>query len=480
MSHIDPSKLHVPIPRPYQSEKWASGTAALLATVAGVSHLSLVQEHGEAFELAIFFALAGLLQIGIGLLIPIRGSRRLYWTGITSSVALIAIYIVTRFVGIPIGHHAEPQTVEPFGVFVKMMEAGLLLPLAYLSRATENGASGIRYGKSYASPSRTAGRKEGRSHMSYFLLAALLGGIVVGVAISQPNITSMIGKPPPAIAQNVRQYTLIIEAKQMQLAGKTWEAWTYNGTVPAPTLKAQVGETLRIKVINKHNLIHSLHTHLTNYKFEMDGSQANIIASKGAGSMIPPNGEYTYEFTLTTPGIFYFHCHSADGGKHIAQHINMGLYGAIVVDEPDRPPAREFTLFYAEGQPGHPAPYVINNRGIPGGEHTLEGIFKDGGLNAVAQQLNETVTTIKVKKGEVVRLHIVNIGDLFHSHHHHGFEHRSIRTLRGDVWASNVLPLMPGQADTLEFTATEPGFWLIHCHVVNHADAGMIALLIIE
>lgn len=282
------------------------------------------------------------------------------------------------------------------------------------------------------------------------------------------------------MAQNVKQYTLIIEAKQMQLAGKTWEVWAYNGTIPAPTLKAKVGETLRIRVINKHSLIHSMHTHLTNYKFEMDGSQANVIAGKGAGSMIPPNGEYTYEFTLTTPGIFYFHCHSADGGNPISFHMRMGLYGAIVVDEPDRAPAKEFVLFYSEGQPGNPAPYVINNRGIPGGEHLLEKIFKEGGFNAVAQQLNVTVTTLAVKKGDVVRLHIINIGDIFHSHHHHGFEHRSIRTLRGDVWASNVLPLVPGQADTLEFTATEPGIWLVHCHVVSHADAGMIALLIVE
>jgi len=42
------------------------------------------------------------------------------------------------------------------------------------------------------------------------------------------------------------------------------------------------------------------------------------------------------------------------------------------------------------------------------------------------------------------------------------------------------LPLLPGLADTLQFTFTQPGFWLFHCHVVNHADAGMIGIFNIE
>ncbi len=308
----------------------------------------------------------------------------------------------------------------------------------------------------------------------------LLIGTVFGFFVAQPQFTQMIPKAPLAIGQNVREYTLIVEPKRMTVGDASWEVWTYNGTVPAPTLTGKVGEILRVKVINKHNITHSIHTHLRGYKFEMDGSQANIIAGKGAGSMVPPNGQYTYEYPLTTAGIYYFHCHSSDGGKTISQHIHMGLYGAIIVDEPDRPPAKEFVLFYSEGQPGNPAPYVINNRGIPGGEMALMELFKQKGFQGVADQLNVTVTAIKVKKDDVVRLHIVNIGDLIHSHHHHGFEHRSVRTLRGDSWAASLLPLVPGQADTLEFRAVESGIWLIHCHVVNHADAGMIAVLIVE
>ena len=341
--------------------------------------------------------------------------------------------------------------------------------------ATGNGSGVVRSGTT-----GPATGKEDRGHLSYLLISAFIGGLLIGVIVSQPGVLEGIAKPPAASAQNVREYTLIVEAKQMTVGDRTWEVWTYNGTVPAPTLRAKVGETLRVKLINHHNLTHSFHTHLSGYKFEMDGSQANVIAGKGADSMVAPGKEYSYEYPLTSPGIFYYHCHSADGGIPIFMHMRMGLYGAIIVDEPDRAPAQEFALFYAEGQPGSPAPYVINNRGIPGGEHALEQLFKQRGFAGVAEQLNVTVTALTVKKGDVVRFHVVNIGDLYHSHHLHGFEQRSVRTLRGDELTAQVLPLMPGQADTLEFRAIEPGIWLIHCHVVSHADAGMIAVLIVE
>jgi FtsP/CotA-like multicopper oxidase with cupredoxin domain len=77
-------------------------------------------------------------------------------------------------------------------------------------------------------------------------------------------------------------------------------------------------------------------------------------------------------------------------------------------------------------------------------------------------------------------VHVINIGDQYHSFHAHNVKHISIGTLQGDQWAGNVLPLVPGQADTLDFTFTKPGLWLFHCHVVSHADAGMIGLFNLE
>ena len=125
-------------------------------------------------------------------------------------------------------------------------------------------------------------------------------------------------------------------------------------------------------------------------------------------------------------------------------------------------------------------PYIMNGLGLPGGEHALEEVFKAQGFNGVAAQFNKTVPVITAKVGEEMHVHVVNIGDVYHSFHAHNVDHISLGTLRGGTWAANVLPLMPGQADTLQFTFTKPGPWLFHCHVVSHADAGMIGLFNIE
>ncbi len=307
-------------------------------------------------------------------------------------------------------------------------------------------------------------------------MSAVIGA--VGAAIA------MTDHAPVVQSATIRDYTLEIAPKDIDYGGgAVWHAWTFNGSVPGPALKVGVGETLRVRVINKHNLIHSFHTHLTNYSFENDGSQANIIAGKGAGGMIPPGGEYTYEFRPTTPGIYYYHCHSADGGLHIAQHIHQGLYGAIIVEAPDDPPLRQEVLFMAESghlKEGNVPPFIMNGLGLPGGEATLERIFKERGFAGVAEQLNKTVPAFKAKVGESIKLHVINIGDLEHTFHAHSATHVSLGVLGGRPWPANVLPLDAGAADTLLITFSQPGLWLFHCHVVHHADLGMIGVFVVE
>ncbi len=312
-------------------------------------------------------------------------------------------------------------------------------------------------------------------------------GAIVAAAVSMSIIIGAVGaaiamtdRAPVVQSATVRDYTLEIVPKDIDYGnGNVWHAWTFNGALPGPALKVRVGEMLRVRVINKLDMVHSFHTHLTNYSFENDGSQANIIAQKGQGSMIPPGGEYTYEFQPTTPGIYYYHCHSADGGLHIAQHINQGLYGAIIVDAPDEPPMRQEVLFL--GEIGHltdgkAPPYIMNGLGLPGGEAALERVFKEQGFSGVAAQLNKTVPAYNVKVNEPFKLHVINIGNLEHTFHIHSATHVSLAVLGGRPWPANVLPLDAGAADTLLVNFSQPGLWLFHCHVVHHADLGMIGV----
>jgi FtsP/CotA-like multicopper oxidase with cupredoxin domain len=332
-----------------------------------------------------------------------------------------------------------------------------------------------------AFPPDMPARDQRRLAVLSFLIVAAVAAIAAFIAVLALDGGTKAG------AQAVREYNLeIVPADVDYGGGNVWHAWTYKladapaGTVPGPTLTATVGEKLLIRVKNNLPHVHSLHTHLSNYPIESDGSQINVISGVAPGAMIPPGGSYTYEFDLTEPGLAYYHDHSADGGGSISANIHQGLYGAIIVKAPDEPAVRDEVIFMSEigtVTEGDGVPvYIMNGLGIPGGEHHLEAIFHEQGFDGVAAQLGKTVPVFAAKVGEVMRVHVINIGDQIHSFHAHSVSHVSVGTLEGARWSAQVLPLLPGQSDSLQFTFTHPGLWLFHCHVVNHADAGMIGI----
>ena len=68
--------------------------------------------------------------------------------------------------------------------------------------------------------------------------------------VQSQSISEVESQTAEAGEQQIREYTLIIEGTDIQVADTAvWHAWTYNGTVPAPTLMVKQGELLRVKII---------------------------------------------------------------------------------------------------------------------------------------------------------------------------------------------------------------------------------------
>ena len=76
---------------------------------------------------------------------------------------------------------------------------------------------------------------------------------------------------------------------------------------------------------------------------------------------------------------------------------------------------------------------------------------------------------------------MVGIGDEFHTFHLHGHNWADNRTGRLTAFDDQT-PLIdnrtlgPGDSFNVRVTAGElvpPGMWMLHCHVQEHADAGM-------
>ena len=120
----------------------------------------------------------------------------------------------------------------------------------------------------------------------------------------------------------LREWTLVAGDKEIEVApGVKYPAWTYNGRVPGPTLRANEGELLRIRFVNGSEHPHTIHFHGL-HPSEMDG-----VPGLGAG-LIDTGGETTYEFNAEPFGLHLYHCHAGP----LAEHIARGLYGAFIID----------------------------------------------------------------------------------------------------------------------------------------------------
>ena len=122
--------------------------------------------------------------------------------------------------------------------------------------------------------------------------------------------------------RTVREFELVAEDREIEVApGVKFAAWTYNGRVPGPTLRATEGERVRVRFVNGSNHPHTIHFHGI-HKDLSDG-----IPGVGVGN-IEPGGSTVYEFEAFPFGLHLYHCHSTP----LAEHIAKGLYGAFIID----------------------------------------------------------------------------------------------------------------------------------------------------
>jgi FtsP/CotA-like multicopper oxidase with cupredoxin domain len=111
---------------------------------------------------------------------------------------------------------------------------------------------------------------------------------------------------------------MIAEDATMEISpGERVEVWTFNGTVPGPTLRFTEGDNVTIHFINKGSAAHTLHLHGT-HDSENDG----------AFPLILPNQTYNYNFIAEPAGSMLYHCHAPP----TSLHIKMGMYGSSIID----------------------------------------------------------------------------------------------------------------------------------------------------
>ena len=105
--------------------------------------------------------------------------------------------------------------------------------------------------------------------------------------------------------------------------GKRVQAWTYNGSIPGPFIRAKVGNRVIVHFINELDAPTTIHWHGVRLPNDMDGvpgiSQPEV--KKGES--------FTYDFVVRDASLYWYHPHVMS-----AAQVGYGLYGALLVEDP--------------------------------------------------------------------------------------------------------------------------------------------------
>lgn len=310
----------------------------------------------------------------------------------------------------------------------------------------------------------------------------------------------------------VRKFSLVVEEDQFVPITKSnnsmetiyFPAWTFNGSIPAPTLRMTEGDTVYITVHNspKNEHHHSLHMHSI-HDPAMDGTF-------GPAGSIAPGDSFTYKFTAGPVGLYPFHCHV----EPVVDHINRGLYGAMIIDPKEpRPQAVEYMMLMNSydldinpdmiptARPPNPIegnqilyPPEVETEEAENEEAAVESGDDAESLEAARPELelerdNEIYTVngkafeymqdpIEIALNEPVRLYLLNMieFDPVNSFHLHSgmFNYTAAGTEGTPPTVTDIVTIGQGDRGIIEFTPEHKGMMMIHSHINEFTNLGWL------
>jgi manganese oxidase len=251
--------------------------------------------------------------------------------------------------------------------------------------------------------------------------------------------------------KTLREFTLVASDNLVKeiSPGVFYNVWTFNGTVPGPTIRATEGDIVRINFINNGSMPHSLHLHGV-HPANMDG----------VFEMISPGGEFTYEFTAEPFGVFPYHCHMTP----LEEHIAHGLYGVFIVDpKTTRPPADEMVMVMN----GYDTDFDTENN-----FYTVNGV-----------PYYYMHHPVQIQKDKLVRIYLVNMLEFdpvnnFHLHANMFNYYPSGTRLQPDE-LTDIVTTNQGERGILEFSYKYPGKYMFHAHKTEFAEKGWMGTFLV-
>jgi FtsP/CotA-like multicopper oxidase with cupredoxin domain len=249
---------------------------------------------------------------------------------------------------------------------------------------------------------------------------------------------------PTILPDGTKQFNLEAKVVDWEVEpGKIVKAWTYNGTVPGPILRANPGDKIRIVLKNSLPESTTLHPHGCAVPNSVDGFDPLTQPP------VEPGQTYTYDWTVptdpNTPRVCMYHSH------HDAEvQVPNGLVGALLIGQPQLPAGKTFDKEVV---------MVLNDAGTIG--LSLNGRSFPG------------TTAYVMKKGQTMLVDYYNEGFQIHPMHMHG-PHGLVFSKDGvnlpQPYYADTIDVAPGERYSVLYTFDTPGVWAWHCHILTHAE----------
>ncbi|KAG2463685.1 HEPH protein, partial [Polypterus senegalus] len=245
-----------------------------------------------------------------------------------------------------------------------------------------------------------------------------------------------------------------------------------------PLIRAEVGDVILIIFKNKASRHYSIHAHGV-----QEPNKGNVLATR-PGEMV------TYRWNVlerSGPGpgdsacLTWVYYSMVDPVKD----LHSGLVGPLVICRKGtlmgggirRDIHRDFSLLFLifdENQSW----YLNKNMELYMGKqvdqiHIEDERFQESNkMHAINGKVYANLHGLQMYKGERVDWYLIGLGqDIdMHTVHFHAetFTYNDGKRYRGDVF-----DLFPATFQTVEMVTSNPGTWLLHCHVADHVHAGM-------
>jgi nitrite reductase (NO-forming) len=274
---------------------------------------------------------------------------------------------------------------------------------------------------------------------------------------------------PAVPAGAVKKFTVDVDQHMVQVdpALAPVQAWTYTvngkgfkGTAASTPIVVNQGDKVQVTFVNGSSK--AMHVDMAH---SIDFHSAEVAPSKYYVDIAPGKKE-VISFVAKHPGVFMYHCAT----QPILMHTGAGMMGMMVVKPKNLPPV-DRELWMTQGEA-----YI----GKAGGLSDMDKLNAKKPdvvmFNGYANQYK--ANPITVKKGERIRMYVLNAGpSLWSAFHVIGtvFDKATVEGVQGHD--SQTINLAPSQGGWVDFTLDQTGNYPFVTHAFGDMTKGAAGIL---